>query len=120
VINARSSKLEFAAELLTAERAGCLARLSRLHQDFAGVVESGSGGSDDEHDPEGATLAYEREHLAALISDASRRLAQIDAAVRRLHDGTYGTCQNCGQPISAARLSARPTAAACVSCPAQH
>jgi hypothetical protein len=41
-------------------------------------------GTDDEHDPEGATIAFERQHLAALVSQARRHLAEIDAALRRL------------------------------------
>jgi DnaK suppressor protein len=82
-----SSEREAAAQLLAEQRAGGLARLSRLEQEFAGIVESGSGGADDEHDPEGATLAFERQHLGALISDVRRHLAEIDAAVCRLDDG---------------------------------
>lgn len=119
-MNTPSSEQQAVAELLAAQQAECLTRLSRLEQEFAGIVESGSGGNDDEHDPEGATLAYERQHLAALISEARRHLAQIEAAASRLHDGSYGRCQHCGKPIGAARLSARPTATTCVSCAARR
>jgi len=105
-----------AAELLAAERAGVLQRLSGLGREFAGIIESGSAGCDDEHDPEGATLAFERQHVAALISQAHQHLAQIEAAMVRLAEGRYGRCENCGQPIGAARLAARPATTACIGC----
>jgi DnaK suppressor protein len=108
---------EGVAGLLAAERAGTVARLTALEQEFAGILEaSGSAGTDDEHDPEGATIAFEREHAAALLAQLREHVAQIDAALGRLADGTYGTCANCGRPIGTARLSARPVATACIDC----
>jgi DnaK suppressor protein len=108
------------AERLTAERAGVLRRLGALEREFGSVVESaGAAGGDDEHDPEGATVAFERQHLAALVGQAREHLAQIEAATRRLADGRYGVCERCGQPIAAARLAARPTASTCITCAAR-
>lgn len=108
-----------AAEVLAAERVAVLGRLSALEREFGAVVESsGQAGTDDEHDPEGATLAFERQHLAALVSQAREQLAQIDAAMRRLAEGSYGRCERCGQPIAVARLAARPTASTCIACAA--
>jgi DnaK suppressor protein len=102
---------------LAAERASTVARLSALEREFAAILEaSGSAGNDDEHDPEGATIAFEREHAAALLSQVREHLAQIDAALLRLADGSYGTCANCGRPIGAARLAARPVATTCIGC----
>jgi DnaK suppressor protein len=72
--------------------------------------------SDDEHDPEGATLAFEREQLTALLAQARRSLAAAEEALLREQDGTYGACGSCGQPIGAERLEARPTATTCISC----
>ncbi len=106
-----------ARELLAAERAATLERLSGLEREFRGIVESsGPAGNDDEHDPEGATIAFERQHVAALIGQARDHLAQIDAALRRLAEGSYGRCERCGQPIGAARLAARPVATSCINC----
>jgi DnaK suppressor protein len=106
-----------AGELLAAERAATLERLGGLEREFRGIVESaGTAGTDDEHDPEGATIAFERQHVAALIGQAREHLAQIDAATRRLAAGSYGRCERCGQPIGAARLAARPVAASCINC----
>jgi DnaK suppressor protein len=106
-----------AAELLAAERADTLQRLEGLEREFAGVIESaGVAGTDDEHDPEGATMAFERQHLAALIGQARQHLTQVDAALLRVTEGLYGLCADCGQPISAARLTARPVAVTCIDC----
>jgi RNA polymerase-binding protein DksA len=105
-----------ARELLAADRAATLERLGGLERDFQGIVESGSAGTDDEHDPEGATVAFERQHVAALIGQTREHLARIDAAMRRLADGSYGRCEHCGQPIGAARLAARPVATSCMGC----
>ncbi len=75
--------------------------------------------TDDEHDPEGATIAFERAQAQALRAVAQAHLAQIDAALARLADGSYGTCVVCGRPIGAARLEARPAAATCLTCAAK-
>jgi len=112
---------ESTAELLAAQRADTLQRLTELEREFAGILESsGAAGTDDEHDPEGATIAFERQHAAALLSQARQRLAQIDAAMLRLAEGRYGTCEDCGRPIGAARLAARPVAATCIDCAARR
>jgi RNA polymerase-binding protein DksA len=108
-----------ARERLAAERADTLARLRGLERELAGIIESSaSAGTDDEHDPEGATIAFERQHAAALLGQARRHLAEIDAALLRLAAGSYGRCENCGQPIGAGRLAARPAATTCISCAA--
>jgi RNA polymerase-binding transcription factor DksA len=107
---------ESAAELLAAERADALQRLTGLEREFWGIIESGSAGADDEHDPEGATIAYERQHVAALLSQVRQHLAEIDAAMVRLAGGSYGVCDDCGRAIGAARLAARPVTTACFDC----
>jgi RNA polymerase-binding transcription factor DksA len=104
-------------QLLAAERAATVERLAGLERERAAIIESsGSAATDDEHDPEGATIAFERQHLAALISQARGQLAQIDAAMARLAAGSYGRCESCGRPIGAARLAARPATAVCIDC----
>ena len=76
----------------------------------------GSNG-DDEHDPEGTTIAFERSQLDALVRQAREHLREIDAAMARLAEGRYGVCERCGRPIAAERLEARPVARTCVRCP---
>jgi len=72
--------------------------------------------SDDEHDPEGPTIAFERAHITAMIEQNTHRLAELDGAINRLDEGGYGICESCGAPIGAERLAARPAAKTCVSC----
>jgi DnaK suppressor protein len=94
-------------------------RLTALTGDYAGIVEaSKDSNADDEHDPEGSTIAFERSQVGTLVEDARHQLAEVDAARARLADGTYGTCAECGGPIGEGRLEARPTARTCIRCAA--
>ena len=94
-------------------------RLAALTGDYAGIVEaSKDSNADDEHDPEGSTIAFERSQVGTLVEDARHQLAEVDAAKARLADGTYGTCEECGGPIGEGRLEARPTARTCIRCAA--
>jgi len=72
--------------------------------------------TDDEHDPEGATIAFDRAQLTAVLDQARRRVAELDDALGRVSDGTYGTCTQCGEPIAVERLAARPAASTCIAC----
>jgi DnaK suppressor protein len=102
---------------LEAERQQTLRRLANLIGDFDGVVAaSRDSNADDEHDPEGATIAFERSQLGALVDQAQERVTEIDAAIQRLDAGTYGVCEKCGQQIAADRLEARPLARTCMEC----
>ncbi|WP_435737969.1 TraR/DksA C4-type zinc finger protein [Cellulosimicrobium sp. PMB13] len=106
-------------ERLLAERADALARGRALRGEVAEIVEaSRDSNADDEHDPDGATIAFERAQVDALARSAAARVEEVDAALARVDDGTYGTCASCGQEIPGARLEARPTARTCVRCAA--
>ncbi len=113
---------EAARARLEADRAATLRRIAELERELGGIIASaadGSSGGDDEHDPEGATVAYERQHVAALLEQARSHLAAVGAASRKLDAGRYGQCDACGGPIGAARLAARPAALTCVRCAAR-
>lgn len=71
---------------------------------------------DDEHDPEGVTLSAEWSRLSGLLEAALRDLEQAEAAIARWDAGSYGICIDCGEPIPAGRLEARPFADRCVPC----
>ena len=102
---------------LEAERDRTLRRLADLTSDFEGVVAaSRDTNADDEHDPEGATIAFERSQVAALVRQARHDLAEVDAALARVDAGTYGVCGRCGRPIAEGRLEARPAARLCIGC----
>ena len=99
------------------ERDSVVRRLAALSHDFDEVVAaSRDSNADDEHDPEGHTIAFERSQVTALVRQSQAHLAEVDAALARVEDGTYGVCARCGRPIAEARLEARPTARTCVGC----
>jgi RNA polymerase-binding transcription factor DksA len=105
------------ADPLLAERAAAQAQITVLTAEFDAVVAaSRASNADDEHDPEGATIAFERQQLAALLQSAQRRLADVEAALERRAAGGYGVCASCGRPIGAERLAARPAARTCIDC----
>ena len=108
---------------LNSDRELALSQIAELEREFAAIVASaadGSAGSDDEHDPEGATVAFERQHLAALLAQARARVDAIDAALRKVDSGVYEICDLCGDPIGAERLAARPSALTCIDCAAKR
>lgn len=103
--------------LLEAERRETVGRLASLTNDFDEMVAASRDTNvDDEHDPEGATIAFERSQIGSLVQQARDHLAELDAAFERLEAGTYGVCERCGQPIAAGRLEARPVARTCIDC----
>ena len=103
--------------VLAAERADVVGRIVELRRELDQLVQASVGANaDDEHDPEGATIAFERAQLSSLLAAAERRSAEIDRTVASLDAGTYGQCERCGQPIGAERLAARPRATTCVTC----
>ncbi|HYH35589.1 MAG TPA: TraR/DksA C4-type zinc finger protein [Nocardioides sp.] len=109
--------MEDPRDRLEDERRRTLRRLGDLTDDFAGVVAaSRDTNADDEHDPEGATIAFERSQVGALVRQARHHLAEIDAALARVAAGRYGVCERCGGPVAAERLEARPTARTCITC----
>lgn len=102
---------------LEQEREQTLAALRDREADVAAIVAASEGSNaDDEHDPEGATIAFERAQVDALARHALTHLEEVAAALRRVEDGSYGTCTVCGRPIPKERLEARPTATRHVAC----
>ncbi len=94
-------------------------RLADLTHDFEAVVSaSRDTNADDEHDPEGTTIAFERSQVAALVRQAHVRLEEVEAALANLDAGTYGVCESCGAAIGEARLEAMPVARTCIRCAA--
>jgi DnaK suppressor protein len=108
-------------ETLTAERAAVLARLRAMALDFDDIVaDSQHANGDDEHDPEGSTIAYERAQVSALIAEAQSSLDAVDQAFARLSAGCYSKCEGCGGPISPERQRALPTCRTCIECAASR
>ena len=72
--------------------------------------------ADDEHDPEGSTVALDQARDVALLDRIERSMAELRTAQERLASGAYGVCEGCGNQIPGERLHARPEARRCVGC----
>jgi DnaK suppressor protein len=72
--------------------------------------------TNDSHLAETATATLGREIDYTLGENSGQVLADIDSALKRIDDGTYGTCVSCGQEIAMPRLEAYPTASLCIDC----
>jgi DnaK suppressor protein len=106
-------------DVLNVERTTTLARIGAMTNDFEEIVAATAGSNtDDEHDPEGSTIAFERAQVAALLVEARDYLADLDRALARLNAGTYGTCERCDEPIALERIAARPATRRCFACAA--
>ena len=102
---------------LVAERVAAASRAESLRRDVEAIVESAKGGAtDDEHDVEGATVAFERAQAMALLDETRAQIETLDLALARVAAGTYGRCESCGEPIAPERLAARPAATTCIRC----
>lgn len=102
---------------LIAERTRTTDLIDSLSARLSEVIDASAGeASDDEHDPEGSTLAVERGQLVAQIERSRIRLDEIDDALNRLAHGAYGRCETCGTPIDPERLEVLPAARQCVGC----
>lgn len=106
--------------LLLEKREAVAAALENLHKENAGSLEDETGelvsGSADQHLADTATQTVEREIGNTLEEHDERLLESIDAALKRVDDGTYGKCVNCGAPIPEERLEAMPWATLCIDC----
>ena len=102
-------------DALAAEAAELHADIERSESDIASRLDDAVGDAGDDQADVGAKT-FEREHDLALTHNARELLVQTEQAVARIDDGTYGTCESCGEPIGKARLQAFPRAVLCVSC----
>ncbi|GAA2844902.1 TraR/DksA family transcriptional regulator [Paenarthrobacter ilicis] len=102
--------------LLEGERERKLALLKALRGDIASVsLARQDSNVDDEHDPEGSTIAFELSQASALMGQSQAGLEHIEAALARIADGTFGQCAVCGVEIPEGRMEARPWTPFCVN-----
>jgi DnaK suppressor protein len=105
------------AARLAAERAATAERVAALAAQVDALAEQQALTThDDEHDPEGVTIGFQRAQLLGLLEGARRDLEAVERAAQRLAEGTYGRCLRCGEPIPAERLEALPAAETCLAC----
>ena len=103
--------------LLLVDRARSSDQVAALTQDFSAMLEATRlAVTDDEHDPEGSTITFERSRASALLAAADNHLTEVDLALGKVAKGSYGLCERCDQPIAYERLQARPAARTCVAC----
>jgi DnaK suppressor protein len=100
---------------LAAEAAALRTDIERAESDIASRLGDAVGDAGDDQADVGAKT-FEREHELALTHNARELLAQNERALARIENGTYGTCESCGEPIGKARLQAFPRATLCVTC----
>jgi DnaK suppressor protein len=99
------------------ERASAIAELERYGADPESERVQPIEGIDDNFADSAAATA-ERSEILAFIDSARDRLADVEAALAKMDEGTYGICEVCGKEISEARLEARPLSVRCVECAA--
>ncbi|MAY96148.1 MAG: DNA-binding protein [Nocardioides sp.] len=100
---------------LEEQRAHSLEIVAEQEDELSGLMrDSGDGAGQDQADL-GATT-FERDHEMSVLNNEREKLAQIDRALARIEDGTYGVCESCGQPIGKLRLMAFPRATLCMTC----
>lgn len=104
-----------AAVLEELERAEVqITSFSRSFDDI--VAGSTLTNTDDEHDPEGTTIAFERSQVSALLAQARRDTLALRAVLGRIDDDDYGACDHCRGFIGLERLLALPSARRCITC----
>ena len=103
-------------ERLLEERGRLLEAIERLHQDHPGSLEDETSELSfaDNHIGDVASETFDRELDEGLEEGAAHRLEQIDAALGRIEEGSYGTCAVCGKQIPEERLRAAPWATLCI------
>ena len=91
--------------------------LDYLHEENPGSMEDETQEiPSDNHPGDVATITHDREIDYTLEENEERVLAAIDAALKRIDDGTFGICRSCGQPIAIERLEALPYTTQCIDC----
>jgi RNA polymerase-binding protein DksA len=111
----RPKDLKPIEDKLRAEREGLQRQVSEIEARYYGEenVDVAARGTD-EGEPE--TVTTDRERDLSLLENTRDLLDQVDLALRKIGDGTYGKCASCGKSIEAARLKALPHASLCISC----
>jgi RNA polymerase-binding protein DksA len=100
---------------LNDDRARVVRTLTAQEEDLAGLMrDAGDGAGHDQADM-GAT-SFERDQELIVLNNEREKLAQIDRALARIADGTYGICESCGNPIGKGRAMAFPRATLCLTC----
>ncbi len=104
---------------LLEERQRVVEAISYLHEENPGSIEDETDevvGSVDNHLADTATVTVDREIDYTLEENSEHVLREIDAALERIEDGSFGVCRTCEKPIEAERLELLPYATQCIDC----
>ncbi len=108
-------ELDEVLDELTTTRVHSIEVLEAAEAELDGLMkDSGDGAGQDQADV-GAT-SFERDHELTVVNSERDKLHQIERALGRIADGSYGQCESCGQPIGKMRLMAFPRATLCMTC----
>jgi RNA polymerase-binding transcription factor DksA len=108
----REIRVAIVAELTRAQE-----QTVSLSRQFDDIVEAAElSNADDEHDPEGTTIAFERSQVSALLSQSRRDVEALQLTLTSVDDDDFGVCEQCGRPIVFERLVAVPATRRCVEC----
>ena len=104
-------------EILLDERRRAEHALKYLHEENPGSIQDEvEEETFDNHLGDTATVTFNREMDYTLEDNTEHVIAAIDAALKRIEEGTFGTCARCGKPIAEERLEAMPYATKCIEC----
>lgn len=104
-------------DIVEAEQARTARQIASLEAVVAAIVEGAElTSTDDEHDPEGATIAYERAQARALLRQARADADALAVTRHQLEHDRRVVCAGCGRDIALERIAALPTATRCVGC----
>jgi len=105
---------------LLEQRASLLTQLAALRGGTVGRAQASAAHFSEREEDSRAQMATERELEFALDARESAELDAVDAALKRIEDGVYGVCIDCGVDIPAARLHAAPETPRCLGCQSKH
>ena len=109
------AELKEVVDELHAQRTHIGEIIEAQEEELSGLLrDSGDGAGQDQADM-GAT-SFERDHELTVLNNERDKLAQIERALARIDDGSYGVCESCGNPIGKMRLMAFPRATLCMTC----
>jgi DnaK suppressor protein len=101
-------------DLLEEERSDLLSKLAEL-----GGAQ-GDGLTYDSNFADSSQVTAERSEAEALVASLSETLEDVERALAKLEEGTYGRCESCGNEINPVRLEAMPAARYCINCASRH
>jgi DnaK suppressor protein len=101
-------------DLLQEERADLISKLAELNG------SEGSGITYDSNFADSSQVTAERSEAEALVASLSETLEDVERALGKLEEGTYGRCESCGNEINPVRLEAMPAARYCIDCASRH